>query len=45
MGCLGVLLVRLASFLFQIGEMRLAIWASVAVGGVAGLMIGLVEGN
>jgi hypothetical protein len=45
MGCLGVLLVRLAVFLFQIGEMTPAIWISVAVGGVAGLIIGLVQGN
>ena len=45
MGCLGVLLVRLALFLFQIGEMTPAIWGSVAVGGAVGLIIGLVEGN
>jgi len=45
MGCLGVLLVRLAVFLFQIGEMTPAIWISVAVGGVVGLIIGLIEGN
>ena len=45
MGCLGVLLVRLAYFLFQIGGMTPAIWGSVAVGGLVGLIIGLVEGN
>ena len=45
MGCLGVLLVRLAVFLFQIGGMTPAIWGSVAVGGVVGLIIGLIEGN
>jgi hypothetical protein len=45
MGCLGVLLVRLAVFLFQIGEMTPAIWISVAVGGVVGLIIGLVQGS
>ena len=45
MGCLGVLLVRLAVFLFAIGEMTPAIWGSVAVGGVVGLIIGLIEGN
>ena len=45
MGCLGVLLVRLAVFLFAIGEMTPAIWGSVVVGGVVGLIIGLVEGN
>ena len=45
MGCLGVLLVRLARFLFEIGEMTPAIWGSVAVGVVVGLIIGLVEGN
>jgi hypothetical protein len=45
MGCLGVLLVRLAYFLFQIGEITPAIWGSVAVGGLVGLIIGLVEGN
>jgi hypothetical protein len=45
MGCLGVLLVRLALFLFQIGEMTPAIWGSVGVGGVVGLIIGLVKGN
>ena len=41
----GLLLVRLARFLFEIGEMTPAIWGSVAVGGVVGLIIGLVEGN
>ena len=45
MGCLGVLLVRLAVFLSAIGEMTPAIWGSVVVGGVVGLIIGLVEGN
>ena len=45
MGCLGVLLVRLAVFLFRIGEFTPAIWGSVAVGAVVGLIIGLVEGN
>jgi hypothetical protein len=45
MGCLGVFLVRLARFLFEIGEFTPAIWGSVAVGGVAGLIIGLVKGN
>jgi hypothetical protein len=40
-----VLLVRLALFLFQIGEMTPAIWGSVGVGGVVGLIIGLVKGN
>ena len=45
MGCLGVLLARLAIFLFQIGEMTPAIWGSVLVGGVVGLIVGLVEGN
>jgi hypothetical protein len=44
-GCPGVLLVRLARFLFEIGEMTPAIWASVGVGGVVGLIIGLVEGD
>ena len=45
MGCLGVLLVRLARFLFEIGELTPAIWGSVAIGGAVGLIIGLVEGN
>ena len=45
MGCLGVLLVRLAIFLFQLGELTRAIWGSVAVGGVVGLIIGLVKGD
>ena len=45
MGCLGVLLVRLAVFLFRIGEMTPAIWVSVGVGGVVGLTIGVVEGS
>jgi len=45
MGCLGALLVRLARFLFEIGEFTPAIWGSVGVGGVAGLIIGLVKGN
>ena len=39
------MLVRLARFLFEIGEFTPAIWGSVAVGGVAGLIIGLVKGN
>jgi hypothetical protein len=45
MGCLGVLLVRLAYFLFQLGEITPAIWGSVAVGGVVALIVGLVKGN
>ena len=45
MGCLGVLLARLAIFLFQLGEMTPAIWVSVAVGGAVGLIIGLVKGD
>jgi hypothetical protein len=45
MGYLGVLLVRLTRFLFEIGEMTPAIWGSVVVGGVVGLIVGLVEGN
>lgn len=45
MGCLGVLLVWIAYLLLQLGEMTPAIWGSVAVGGVAGLIIGLLEGN
>jgi hypothetical protein len=45
MGCLGGLLVRLARFLLTIGEFTPAIWGSVAVGGVVGLVIGLVRGN
>ncbi len=40
-----MLLVRIALFLFQLGEFTPAIWGSVAVGGVAGLIIGLVKGN
>ena len=36
---------RLAIFLFQLGEMTPAIWGSVAVGGVVGLIIGLAKGN
>ena len=45
MGCLGVLLVRLALLLFQLGEFTPAIWGGVAVGGAVGLIIGLVKGN
>ena len=45
MGCLGVLLVRLAAFLFQLGEFTPAIWGCVAVGGVVGLIVGLAKGN
>ena len=45
MGCLGLLLVRLAIFLFAIGEVTPAIWGSVAVGAVVGLIIGIVKGN
>jgi len=45
MGCLGVLLVRIALLLFQLGEFTPAIWGSVAVGGAVGLIIGLVKGN
>jgi hypothetical protein len=45
MGCLGMLLVRLARFLFAVGEFTPAIWGSVTVGGVVGLIVGLVKGN
>jgi xanthosine utilization system XapX-like protein len=45
MGCLGVLLVRLAYSLFQLGEITPAIWGSVAVGGVVGLIVGLAKVN
>ena len=45
MGCLGVLLYRIALFLFQVGEVTPAIWGSVAVGTVVGLIIGIVKGN
>ena len=45
MGCLGVLLVRIAIFLFQSGEVTRAIWGGVAVGAVVGLIIGLIKGN
>ena len=45
MGGLEALFVRIAVFLFQLGEFTPAIWGSVAVGGVLGLIIGLVKGN
>ena len=45
MGCLGWLFVRIALLLFVLGEVTPAIWGSVAVGAVVGLIIGLVKGN
>ena len=45
MGCLGWLFVRIALFLFVLGEVTPAIWGSVAVGAVVGLIIGLVKGD
>ena len=45
MGCLGGLLVRIARALFTLGEVTPAIWGSVAVGGVVGLIMALVKGD
>jgi len=45
MGCLGVLLVRIARLLFELGEVTPAIWGSVAVGAVVGLIMALVKGD
>lgn len=45
MGCLGLLLVRIAIFLFQVGEVTPAIWGSVAVGAVVGVIMALVKGD
>ena len=45
MGCLGLLLVRIAIFLFQSGEVTPAIWGSVAVGAVVGVIMALVKGD
>jgi len=45
MGCLGLLLVRIAIFLFQLGEVTPAIWGSVAVGAVVGVIMALVKGD
>jgi len=44
-GCLGRLFVLLAVVLFTSGERTPAVWISVVVGGVVGLIIGLVQGS
>ena len=45
MGCLVGLLPRIAVALFLLGQVTPAIWGSVLVGGLVGLIIGLVQGN
>jgi len=45
MRLLGLLLVRIAIFLFQSGEVTLAIRGSVAVGAVVGIIMALVKGD
>jgi hypothetical protein len=45
MGCLVGLLPRIAVTLFLLGQVTPAIWGSVLVGGLVGLIIGLVQGN
>ena len=45
MGCLGWLFVRIVLFLFVLGEITPAIWGSVAVGAVVGVIMALVKGD
>jgi riboflavin transporter FmnP len=45
MGCMGFVLVMIARALLALGEIPLAIWGSVAVGFVVGLILALVKGD